>query len=65
MEKALNEADEFRTGIFLQVDIYQILWGAISTRGPDTFLEISFILGIAFNLFVLFNLYVRVFVIFC
>ena len=32
MEKALNEADEFRTGIFLEVYIYQILWGAISTR---------------------------------
>ena len=27
MEKALNKDDEFRTGIFLQVDFYQILWG--------------------------------------
>ena len=37
MEKALNEADEFRTGIFLEFYIYQILWGAISTRGPVLF----------------------------
>ena len=64
MEKALNEADEFRTGIFLEVYIYQILWGAISTRGPGTFLEISFKVGIAFNLSVSFNLYFRVFAFF-
>ena len=37
MEKALNEAIGFRTGIFLQVDFYQILLEAISTRGPGTF----------------------------
>ena len=61
MEKALNEADEFRTGIFLQVDFYQILWGAISTKGPGTFLEIRFKIGIAFNLFVSFNLCSKVF----
>ena len=36
----MNDADEFRAGIFQQVDFYQILWGAISTRGPSTFLEI-------------------------
>ena len=64
LEKALNEADEFRTGIFLKVDFHQILWGAISTMGPGTFLEISFKIGIAFNLFVSFNLYFRVFAFF-
>ena len=59
MEKAMNEADECRTVIFLQVDFYQILWGTISTRGLGTFLEISFKIGIAFNLFVSFNLYLE------
>lgn len=39
-KKHMNDADEFRAGIFQQVDFYQILWGAISTRGPSTFLEI-------------------------
>ena len=61
MEKALNEADKFRTGVFLQVDFYQTLWGAIYTRGPGTSLEISFKIGIAFSLFVSFNLYFKVF----
>ena len=42
MEKALNKDDEFRTGIFLQVDFYQILWGAISTMGPGTFFRNKF-----------------------
>ena len=56
MKKALNEANEFRTGIFLQVEFYQILQRAMSTGKPGTFLEISFKIGIAFNLFVSFNL---------
>ena len=33
--------------------------GAIFTRGPGTYLEISFKIGIAFNFFVSFNLYLR------
>ena len=42
----------------------KILLEAMSTRGPGTFLEISFKIGIAFNRFVSFNLYFRVFAFF-
>ena len=46
----LGEVDEFWTSIFLQVDLFQILQGrpleeAIHSRGPGTFLEISFCIG--------------------
>ena len=34
MEKAINEADEFRTGIVLQLDFCQISWGLYLLGDP-------------------------------
>ena len=34
MEKAINEADEFSTGIFLRLDFYQISWGLYLLGDP-------------------------------
>ena len=56
----MNDADEFRAGIFQQVDFYQILWGAISTRGPSTFLEIISKQALHLTFFFSFNIYLEV-----